>query len=82
MAENEKKSLRTKVETTKMSSRGQIVIPQYIRDRLKAYEGTVFAVIGTEDTLILKKLETPSSEILLNEIGKINLSENKKRGGK
>ena len=29
-------------ETIKMSSRGQIVIPQDIREELKASEGTIF----------------------------------------
>ena len=42
------------VETTKMSSRGQVVIPQDLREELGIEEGTVFAVMGSRDTLILK----------------------------
>ena len=56
------------VETTKMSSKGQIVIPQDLREELDIEEGTVFAVIGTKDTIILKKLETPSKESLIRDL--------------
>ena len=56
------------VETTKMSSKGQIVIPQDLREELDIEEGTLFAVIGTKDTIILKKLETPSKESLIKDL--------------
>ncbi len=69
------------VETTKMSSRGQIVIPQDIRDELNAKEGTVFAVIGSKETIILKKLETPSKEGLIKELESI-AKEGRKRADK
>jgi len=59
------------VETTKMSSKGQIVIPQDIREGLKANEGAVFAVVGSKDTIILKKIETPSKERLVRELASI-----------
>ncbi|MBS3156975.1 AbrB/MazE/SpoVT family DNA-binding domain-containing protein [Candidatus Woesearchaeota archaeon] len=48
------------IEITSMSSRGQIVIPQSLRDRLKIHEGEKFVVIGEDNTIILKKLEMPS----------------------
>ena len=56
------------VETVKMSSKGQIVIPQDIRDEIKADEGTVFAVIGNKDTVILKKITTPSKDELIKQL--------------
>ena len=56
------------VETTKMSSRGQVVIPQDLREELGIEEGTVFAVMGSRDTLILKKLEKPSKESLIKDL--------------
>jgi len=59
------------LETTKMSSKGQIVIPQTVRDEIHATEGTVFAVIGSKDSLILKKIATPSKVDLLKELEKI-----------
>jgi len=68
-------------ETIKMSSRGQIVIPQDIREEIKASEGTIFSVVSAKDTIILKKLLTPSKEELIKEIGAIAL-EGRKRAEK
>lgn len=56
------------VETIRMSSKGQIVIPQEIREEIEADEGTVFAVTGSKDTVILKKIQTPSKEELINQL--------------
>lgn len=53
------------VETIKMSSKGQVVIPQDIRKEIKADEGTIFAVVGSRDTIVLKKIQTPSKEVLI-----------------
>ena len=49
-----------KLEVTSLSSRGQVVIPQEVRDKLKLHTGEKFIVIGEDDTIILKKLEIPS----------------------
>lgn len=56
------------VEIAKMSSKGQIVVPRKLRKRLNAREGTLFAVVGTSDSLVLKKVSTPSKEELLSSI--------------
>ncbi|MFA4907644.1 MAG: AbrB/MazE/SpoVT family DNA-binding domain-containing protein [archaeon] len=53
------------VELTKMSSRGQIVIPQDIRKEMNLKEGETFAVIGSNDTLLLRRVVTPSREEIL-----------------
>ena len=68
-------------ETIKMSSRGQIVIPQDIREEIKASEGTIFSVVSAKDAIILKKLSTPSKEDLIKELGAIAL-ESRKRAEK
>ena len=68
-------------ETIKMSSRGQIVIPQDIREEIKASEGTIFSVVSSKDVIILKKLSVPSKEDLIKEIGAIAL-EGRKRAEK
>ena len=60
-------------ETIKMSSRGQIVIPQDIREELKDSEGTIFSVVSSKDAIILKKISIPSKEDLIKEIGAIAL---------
>jgi AbrB family looped-hinge helix DNA binding protein len=43
-----------------MSSKGQIVIPEEIRDRLGLHSGTQFVVVGDRDVVILKAISTPS----------------------
>ena len=48
------------IEVTSISSRGQVVIPQNLRDKLKIREGEKFVVIGEDDTIVLRKLEMPS----------------------
>ena len=59
------------METVKMSSKGQVVIPQGIRNELHAGEGTLFVVIGSKDTVLLKKLEKPSKEDLIAKLESI-----------
>ena len=56
------------VETVRMSSKGQIVIPQDVRKEIHVDEGTIFAVVGTKDTIILKKITTPSKEELIKDL--------------
>jgi AbrB family looped-hinge helix DNA binding protein len=48
------------VRTTKMSSRGQVVIPEEIRERLGLKAGSQFVVVGDKDTVILKSISPPS----------------------
>ncbi len=56
------------LETVRMSSKGQIVIPQDMREQLHADEGTLFMALRNGDTIILKKIETPSREELMKRI--------------
>ena len=69
------------VETVKMSSKGQIVIPQDIREEIHASEGTIFSVMSNKDTVILKKIEMPSKEELIQELETI-AKEGRKRAEK
>jgi len=66
------------VETIKMSSKGQIVIPRDIREDIDAVEGTIFAVVSERDSIVLKKVATPSKEELIKELKTIAV-EGKKR---
>ncbi|HLD86454.1 MAG TPA: AbrB/MazE/SpoVT family DNA-binding domain-containing protein [Candidatus Nanoarchaeia archaeon] len=50
------------VEVTSMSSRGQVVIPQTIREDLGLREGEKFIVRGKDDTIVLKKIRQTSFE--------------------
>ena len=66
------------VEMIKMSSKGQIVIPQDIRAEICASEGTMFAVVSGRDSIVLKKVAMPSKEDLICELKEI-AKEGKKR---
>lgn len=46
--------------TTRMSSKGQIVIPEEIRKRLGLKTGDQFVVVGEKDVVILKAISPPS----------------------
>jgi AbrB family looped-hinge helix DNA binding protein len=43
-----------------MSSKGQVVIPEDIRKRLKLKSGSRFVVVGKDDVIILKTIDPPS----------------------
>ena len=47
------------VSTTKMSSKGQVVIPENIRKKLNLRAGAQFVVVGEKDVVILKNITPP-----------------------
>jgi AbrB family looped-hinge helix DNA binding protein len=49
-------------EITKMSSRGQIVIPERIRRQLHLEPGAKFVVVAKDDVLVFKQLSAPRWE--------------------
>ncbi|MEK6938616.1 MAG: AbrB/MazE/SpoVT family DNA-binding domain-containing protein [Nanoarchaeota archaeon] len=49
-------------EIAKIGERGQVVIPQSLRDEMSIHKGDKFMVIQRGDMLILKKLIAPSME--------------------
>jgi len=49
----------SKIATTKLSSKGQVVIPEEIRRRLGLETGAQFVVIGDRDVVILKAIHPP-----------------------
>ena len=59
------------METTKLSTKGQIVIPEEMRKGLEA--GTPFIVTRSEDLIILKKVEglTEEEKKEMEELNKI-----------
>jgi len=48
--------------TTRMSSKGQVVIPESIRKRLDLKEGAQFLVVGDDDIVILKVVTPPNMD--------------------
>jgi len=59
------------METTKLSTKGQVVIPEVMRKGIEA--GTPFIVTRNEDLIILKKIEglTKEEKKELEELNKI-----------
>ncbi len=49
-----------KPSTTKLSSRGQVVIPEEIRNRLGLEPGDQFVVVGEGNVVVLKTLQPPN----------------------
>jgi len=45
--------------TTRLSSKGQVVIPEEIRNRLGLEPGAQFVVVGEGDVVVLKALKAP-----------------------
>jgi len=52
----------SEISTTKMSSKGQVVIPEDIRKKLGLKSGSRFMVLGEKDVVILKTIAPPSME--------------------
>ena len=50
----------TGVATTRLSSKGQVVIPEEIRRRLGLDTGAQFVVVGEGDVVVLKAIKPPS----------------------
>ena len=48
------------VATTRLSSKGQVVIPETIRTRFGLQPGTQFVVLCEDDTVVLKPISAPS----------------------
>lgn len=48
------------IATTRMSSKGQVVIPEEIRQRLGLDTGAQFVVVGEGDVVVLKAIKPPS----------------------
>ena len=48
------------VQITTTSPKGQVVIPQEIREQMRIESGTKFAVYGRGDTIIFKRVELPT----------------------
>ena len=58
------------VATTKMSSKGQVVIPDQVRKALNLQAGTQFVVLGEGDVVILKTINPPQIDEFDAIIGK------------
>jgi len=56
------------IDMTKVSDKGQVVIPKEIRDKLKFNEGAKLLVIATEDAVVLQRIESVAGKMRIKEI--------------
>lgn len=61
------------VATTRMSSKGQVVIPEDVRKALGLEVGAQFVVMGDGDTVVLKRIAVPAKSELRALIGRVRL---------
>lgn len=59
------------VATTRMSSKGQVVIPEDVRKALGLEVGAQFVVMGDGDTVVLKRIAIPDKSELRTMLGKV-----------
>jgi len=53
---------------TRLSEKGQIVIPNEVRRSMGLKEGTRFLVVGLDDTIVLRKLELSQERMRLKQL--------------
>lgn len=56
------------LELTRLSERGQIVIPTELRKSMNLKEGERFIVMGLGDTIVLRKLELSAERLRLKKL--------------
>jgi AbrB family looped-hinge helix DNA binding protein len=56
------------IEMTRLSERGQIVIPTEVRRSMHLKEGERFIVMGIGDTIVLRKLELSQEKLRLKRL--------------
>ncbi len=61
----------TGLATTRLSSKGQVVIPQDVRDALGLETGTRFVVLFDGDIVILKRIDMPTRSEMLALLAKV-----------
>lgn len=67
------------ISTTKMTSKGQVVIPEEIREYLHLESGVKFVVMATDDSIIFKKID-PIPEKDIKALLKVSRGLAKKHG--
>ena len=56
------------METTKLSQRGQVVIPMEIREKLNLETGNKFFVIASDNSLILQKFDYNNDQFITRDL--------------
>ena len=58
-------------DVTKVSDKGQVVIPKDVRDRLQFTPGTKLIVVATQDAVVLQRIETVAGKMRMRDIMEI-----------
>ena len=56
------------IDVTRVSDKGQVVIPKEIRDKLGFKEGTKLIVVATGDAVVLQRIEAVAGKIRVREL--------------
>ena len=56
------------IDVTRVSDKGQVVIPKEIRDKLGFKVGTRLIVVATEDAVVLQRIEAVAGKIRVREL--------------
>jgi len=56
------------LELTRLSQKGQVVIPTQIRRKMGLKEGTKFLVVGLEDIIVLRRLQLSEEKLKLKKL--------------
>jgi len=56
------------IDVTKVSDKGQVVIPKEIRDKLGFTEGSRLIVVATEDAVVLQRVETIAGKVRMRDL--------------
>ena len=56
------------LELTRLSGKGQVVIPTEVRRKMGLKEGTKFLVIGLDDVIVLRRLELSEEKMRLKKL--------------
>ena len=67
------------LEKSKISAKGQLVIPKYLRDALGLKEGTEVMIEKSEDKLIIMKKPDDPVKGLVNAAGKVSMKNMRRR---
>lgn len=56
------------LDFTRLSEKGQIVIPSQMRKKMNLKEGTRFVILTLDDTIVLRKLELSQEKTRLKQL--------------
>jgi antitoxin PrlF len=56
------------IDVTRVSDKGQVVIPKEIRDKLRFTEGSKLIVVAMDDAVVLQRIETIAGKIRMRDL--------------